>query len=106
LVDLVSDLEARVLALEACAERYVDQGDGTVLDCNTQLVWLKDASCDALGPVGIGLAKWDEAEAAAAELAWNLRFDGRFGGGRLAAADGLRVLQCVGGFVFYPMSGE
>jgi len=25
--------------------RYLDQGDGTVLDCNTGKMWLKDASC-------------------------------------------------------------
>ncbi len=25
--------------------RYLDQGDGTVLDCNTGLIWLKDADC-------------------------------------------------------------
>lgn len=49
--------------------RYWDLGDGTVLDCNTGLIWLKDASCDALGPNGDGSGNWDEAEAAAAALA-------------------------------------
>jgi hypothetical protein len=27
------------------AYRYMDQGDGTVLDCNTGLLWLKQADC-------------------------------------------------------------
>jgi hypothetical protein len=34
--------------------RWVDLGDGTVLDCNTKKIWLKDAAC-----VGGGLS-WDE----------------------------------------------
>lgn len=29
----------------ATETRFLDQGDGTVLDCNTGLTWLKDASC-------------------------------------------------------------
>jgi hypothetical protein len=32
--------------------RYVDLGDGTVLDCNTEKIWLKDASC-------LGQDSWD-----------------------------------------------
>lgn len=31
--------------------RYLDRGDGTVLDCNTGLIWLKDAQC-------LGAAYW------------------------------------------------
>ena len=48
---------------EGCAMgyRFEDQGDGTVLDCNTQLVWLKDANC-------FGLRTWAGAEIAAANL--------------------------------------
>ena len=30
---------------EALTYRYVDLGDGTVLDCNTGRMWLKDANC-------------------------------------------------------------
>ena len=30
--------------------RFLDQGDGTVLDCNTGKIWLKDASCVGEGP--------------------------------------------------------
>lgn len=48
--------------------RFLDQGDGTVRDCNTGTIWLKDASCDALGPNGDGTARWTQAEAAAAAL--------------------------------------
>jgi hypothetical protein len=32
--------------------RYVDLGDGTVLDCNTGKMWLKDADC-------LGTGTWD-----------------------------------------------
>lgn len=52
----------------AAGDRYQDQGDGTVLDCTTDLVWLQDASCDALGPFGNGRATWSGAIAAAAAL--------------------------------------
>jgi hypothetical protein len=31
----------------ACGARFVDNYDGTVTDCKTDLVWLKDAYCDA-----------------------------------------------------------
>jgi hypothetical protein len=31
--------------LAKSGHRYLDLGDGTVLDCNTELIWLKDASC-------------------------------------------------------------
>ena len=37
---------------EALTYRYVDQGDGTVLDCNTGLIWLKDANCLGVGTWG------------------------------------------------------
>lgn len=33
--------------------RYVDRGEGTVLDCETGLIWLKDASC-------LGMGHWDD----------------------------------------------
>jgi len=55
--------------LAKSGQRYLDLGDGTVLDCNTGLIWLEDASCDALGPNGNGLAFWQEALDAAAALA-------------------------------------
>jgi hypothetical protein len=38
------DLFATALC-EAIDYRFVDRGDGTVLDCSTGLIWLKDASC-------------------------------------------------------------
>jgi hypothetical protein len=44
--------------------RFVDLGDGTILDCNTQLLWLKDARCDDLP----GSADFFGAQAAAAAL--------------------------------------
>ena len=50
--------------------RYVDNGDGTVTDMLTGLVWLKDASCaDLAGTDGSGHADWATALTAAAALA-------------------------------------
>lgn len=54
---------------EALTYRYIDQGDGTVLDCETELVWLRNAKCLTLGPNGNGTANWTEAQAAVAGLA-------------------------------------
>jgi hypothetical protein len=58
-------------ALMRCATvwRYADLEDGTVLDCNTGVIWLKDASCAALGSNGDGTADWQGAKDAAAGLA-------------------------------------
>lgn len=39
---------------EAIDYRYVDRGDGTILDCTTGLIWLEDASC-------LGRGFWDPA---------------------------------------------
>ena len=44
-------------------DRYVDLGDGTVLDRHTGLVWLRDANCAALSP-----NDWYAATAAVAAL--------------------------------------
>jgi hypothetical protein len=44
--------------------RYEDNGDGTVTDCRTGLIWLKDASCEDLGSEG----NWENMTAAAAGL--------------------------------------
>ena len=53
----------------ASGDRYEDQFDGTVVDCSTNLVWLKDASCgDLAGTNAAGKANWDNANAAAAAL--------------------------------------
>jgi len=44
----VSDTGEAAVKVEipACAgNRYADMGDGTILDCNTDLLWLKDSSC-------------------------------------------------------------
>lgn len=59
------------VAVAACdGVRYVDMGDGTILDCNTSLFWLKDASCSALpGTNEWGMADWDNAMSASASLA-------------------------------------
>lgn len=50
--------------------RYSDLGDGTVLDNNTGLLWLRDASCaDLAGTDADGTGDWTVALAAAAALA-------------------------------------
>lgn len=51
-------------------QRYVDCGDGTVLDLFTRLLWLANANClDLAGLDSLGRANWPTAMAAAAVLA-------------------------------------
>jgi len=62
-----------ILRLIQCASnngwRYWNLADGTVLDCNTGLIWLKDASCAELaGTDTEGRGVWSTAQAAAAAL--------------------------------------
>jgi hypothetical protein len=52
------------------APRYIDNGDGTVTDRTTGLLWLQDASCaDLVGTDSNGKANWDTATTAASSLA-------------------------------------
>jgi hypothetical protein len=46
-----------------CAGRFHINPDGTVTDCETKLVWLRDANCSALG-----VATWANATSAVAAL--------------------------------------
>ncbi len=48
--------------------RYCDNGDGTVRDNRSGLLWLKDANCPSLGPSGDGKGTFEEANAAAQSL--------------------------------------
>lgn len=48
--------------------RYCDNGDGTVRDTQTGLLWLKDAACIQLGQTDDGKGTFEEANAAAASL--------------------------------------
>ena len=49
--------------------RFIDNGDGTVTDMLTALVWLKDGSCAGLpGTDSLGRGFWDTALTAAASL--------------------------------------
>lgn len=50
----------------ACELRYCDNGDGTVTDTRSGLVWLKNASCAELGTEGTG--KFQEAMLAASNI--------------------------------------
>jgi hypothetical protein len=55
-----------------CQGRYEDNGDGTVSDCRTGLIWLKDANCtDSAGDIdkSIGYLNWDNAKTWSAALA-------------------------------------
>lgn len=55
---------------QATDYRYIDRGDGTVLDCNTNMLWLKDASCGELaGTTGAGRGSWTTAQSASSALA-------------------------------------
>lgn len=50
--------------------RFVDNGDGTVRDTNTGLIWLKDANCAELKDTDSeGQADWETAKAATKALA-------------------------------------
>jgi hypothetical protein len=52
--------------------RYEDNGDGTVSDCRTGLIWLKNADCtDAAGAIvkSGGTLNWDNAKTWSAALA-------------------------------------
>jgi hypothetical protein len=44
-----------------CVDRFTDKGDGTVRDCRTGLIWLKNANC-------YGVKTWADAKTAAQEL--------------------------------------
>ena len=64
------DTENYYCCTPAPTVRYSDLGDGTVLDNNTGLLWLKDASCgDLAGTNADGTGDWTVALAAAAALA-------------------------------------
>jgi hypothetical protein len=58
-----------------CHGRYQDNGDGTVSDCRTGLIWLKNANCtDAAGGIDKSgsYISWDKAKAWSAALwSWN-----------------------------------
>jgi hypothetical protein len=58
----LAQIANRLDLLCTSGSRYDDQGDGTVLDCNTGLLWLKDAGC--IGPV----ANWNDAVSGVAGL--------------------------------------
>ena len=57
---LFKALERRLECLEN--PQYLDRGDGTVYECESDLVWLKRANCS-------GSKKWDSAKSWAANLA-------------------------------------
>ena len=49
--------------VSTCAGRFHINHDGTVTDCETKLVWLRDANCSALG-----VSTWSNATSAVASL--------------------------------------
>ena len=65
--------DSRVLPvgdLDCRAGRYEDNGDGTVTDCRSGLIWLKDASCSSLLNTDVnGKADWVGALQGAGALA-------------------------------------
>lgn len=62
--------------LTAGPQRFVDCGNGTVYDLHTNLIWLKEASCNSFGVLGDGRAMWLEAQAEVAMLAHGHDCDG------------------------------
>jgi len=70
------------------ADRFLDNGDGTVTDTNTGLVWLKNANCFGLPPL---FDNWNDAMALVAGLS-----DGQCGltDGSSAGDWRLPTLQC------------
>lgn len=70
--EIVKDRKAWVDGVEVTGTkvRFQDNGDGTVTDNDTNLIWLKDASCaDLLGTDEHGRTTWAVAKVAAATLA-------------------------------------
>ncbi len=63
-----AETKANVRCSPDSKPRYHDNGDGTVCDGRTGLLWLKDAGCQALGPTGEGRGTFKDANAAAAAL--------------------------------------
>lgn len=66
--DTPADSKAAVRCTPEATLRYCDNGDGTVRDTRTGLLWLKDAACADLGETGDGKGTFEEAKAAAATL--------------------------------------
>ena len=58
-----SDGSAQTRAKTDCMGRYEDNGNGTVTDCRTGLIWLKNANCAK------GVMSWDNAVTWATNLA-------------------------------------
>lgn len=50
----LTNLDA-ALVTTCLGRRWLDQGNGTVLDCNTKKIWLKDASCLGQAPWTLGV---------------------------------------------------
>ena len=63
---------SKVTGLDCAGGRYEDNGDGTVSDCRTGLIWLKNANCtDTAGGIvkTIGYLSWSDAGTWTANLA-------------------------------------
>jgi hypothetical protein len=58
----------RIETLHGVDDRFTDMGNGTILDNDSGLIWLKDASCDTLPHTEYGRADWENANVAAAAL--------------------------------------
>ena len=55
------DFSATIIPPCDLVDRFLDNGDGTVTDCRTSLIWLKNANC-------YGSQSWDNAISSAATL--------------------------------------
>jgi hypothetical protein len=57
----VAEMDNQITKLKRYAIRYIDNGDGTVIDTRTNLIWLKNANC-------FGRQNWQTAKQSAARL--------------------------------------
>lgn len=70
-----SDTSAQSAAKTDCMGRFEDNGDGTVTDCRSGLVWLKNASCnETSGGIikSTGYLSWNDAVAWTSGLGHNM----------------------------------
>jgi hypothetical protein len=65
-----ADNSVQTIAKTDCMGRYDDNGDGTISDCRTGLIWLKDANCTATSG-GITKNSPPPGSTTAGSLTWN-----------------------------------
>ncbi len=63
----------RIESLQVVGDRFTDMGNGTILDNDSGLIWLKNANCVNLPHTDeYGMANWDDAKVAVGDLEWGI----------------------------------